>query len=571
MNKRGLEWLRGGTPWIWLSAAAVVVCLTMVLGLLLLLGGKGLGHFWPRPVLAATYTAVEPPVIVIGEIAGRETVASERLPLLGEIAAGEMPAGVIERLLLKTGNRETGGADFVWLLPALFSDVDHPLGLYTVERREWGNLYGYLTALAEDGVAIQPPLEGVAEADPERAAALWREFHSRLQRAAGLRREIERIERSALAELGFAMERLRSRERRLRFQCGGAEAELAALARQRGALDTRYAEIRLRLLELNRRLRRDSAVFRIADGSVVEVAAADIVRAYRPNQMRFFEAAGIYLDRLLEFLTADPRDSNTEGGLFPAIYGTAMMVLLMSVIVTPLGVVAGVYLSEYAPKSWLTRLIRISVNNLAGVPSIVYGLFGLGFFIYLAGGEIDRLFYADALPAPTFGTPGLLWASLTLALLTLPVVIVATEEGLANIPASLREGSLALGATQFETLWRVVLPLARPAMLTGLILAVSRAAGEVAPLMLVGVVKLAPSLPLDSEFPYLHLEQQFMHLGYHVYDLAMQSPNVEAAMPRAFAVAFLLVAVVALLNLSAVVLRGRLRERYRALDAGAWT
>ena len=290
---------------------------------------------------------------------------------------------------------------------------------------------------------------------------------------------------------------------------------------------------------------------------------ADIVRAYRPNAMNWFETMEVYLSRLLEFLTDDPRESYTEGGLLPAIYGTAMMVLLMSVIVTPLGVLAGVYLSEYAPKGWLTRAIRISVNNLAGVPSIVYGMFGLGFFIYLAGGEIDRLFYSESLPAPTFGTPGLLWASLTLALLTLPVVIVATEEGLANIPASLREGSLALGATKFETLWRIILPLARPSMLTGLILAVARAAGEIAPTMLVGVVKLAPSLPLDTEFPYLHLEQQFMHLGYYVYDLAMQSPNVEAAMSQTFAAAFLLVAVVTALNLSAVVLRGRLRERYR--------
>ena len=287
--------------------------------------------------------------------------------------------------------------------------------------------------------------------------------------------------------------------------------------------------------------------------------------------MNWIEATEVYLARLLEFLTDDPRESNTEGGLLPAIYGTAMMVLLMSVIVTPLGVVAAVYLSEYAPRGWLTRIIRISVNSLAGVPSIVYGMFGLGFFIYLAGGEIDRLFYSESLPAPTFGTPGLLWASLTLALLTLPVVIVATEEGLANIPASLREGSLALGATKFETLWRVILPLARPSMLTGLILAVARAAGEVAPLMLVGVVKLAPSLPLDTEFPYLHLDQQFMHLGYYVYDLAMQSPNVEAAMPQAFATAFLLVAVVTGLNLSAVIMRGRLRAKYRAMDAGAWS
>jgi phosphate transport system permease protein len=243
-----------------------------------------------------------------------------------------------------------------------------------------------------------------------------------------------------------------------------------------------------------------------------------------------------------------------------------MMVMLMSIFVTPFGVMAAVYLREYAKQGFATRVTRIAVNNLAGVPSIVFGVFGLGFFIYIMGGEIDQLFYSEALPAPTFGTPGLLWASLTLALLTLPVVIVATEEGLARIPRSVREGSLALGATKFETLWRVVLPMASPAMMTGLILAVARAAGEVAPLMLVGVVKLAPSLPLDGNYPYLHLEQKFMHLGFHIYDVGFQSPNIEAARPLVFATALLLVILIALLNLAAVALRNNLREKYKTLD-----
>ena len=215
----------------------------------------------------------------------------------------------------------------------------------------------------------------------------------------------------------------------------------------------------------------------------------------------------------------------------------------------------------------MTRTIRVAVNNLAGVPSIVYGVFGLGFFVYFVGGELDQLFYREALPTPTFGTPGLMWASLTLALLTLPVVIVATEEGLARIPKSVREGSLALGATRAETLWRVVLPMASPAMMTGLILAVARAAGEVAPLMLVGVVKLAPTLPLDANYPFLHLDRKFMHLGFHIYDVGFQSPNVEAARPLVYATALLLVIIIALLNLAAVGLRNRLREKYKALES----
>ncbi len=182
-------------------------------------------------------------------------------------------------------------------------------------------------------------------------------------------------------------------------------------------------------------------------------------------------------------------------------------------------------------KGPFTRLVRIAVNNLAGVPSVVYGVFGLGFFVYFLGGSIDQLFFKESLPTPTFGTPGLLWASLTLAILTVPVVIVATEEGLSRVPRAIREGSLALGATKAETLWRTVLPMTASAMITGLILAVARAAGEVAPLMLVGVVKLAPSLPLDTNAPFLHLDRKFMHLGFHIYDVGFQSPNVEAARP----------------------------------------
>jgi len=184
----------------------------------------------------------------------------------------------------------------------------------------------------------------------------------------------------------------------------------------------------------------------------------------------------------------------------------------------------------------------------------------------LLGGSIDRLFYPEALPAPTFGTGGIMWASLTLAILTLPVVIVATEEGLNRIPRSIREGSLALGATKAETLWRTVIPMASPAIMTGMILAVARAAGEVAPLMLVGVVKLAPSLPLDSNFPFFHFDRKFMHLGFHIYDVGFQSPNVEAARPLVYATAFLLVLVIVSLNMGAIAIRNSLRNKYRSLN-----
>ncbi len=284
------------------------------------------------------------------------------------------------------------------------------------------------------------------------------------------------------------------------------------------------------------------------------------------NAMSVPAKLGHYVAKLWEFMAEDPREANTEGGIFPAIYGTVLMVMLMSIFVTPFGVIAALYLKEYARQGIVTRAIRVAVNNLAGVPSIVYGVFGLGFFIYTLGGGIDRLFFEAALPSPTFGTGGLFWASLTLALLTLPVVIVSTEEGLSRIPRTIREGSLALGATRWETTWRTILPMASPGIMTGLILAVARAAGEVAPLMLVGVVKLAPSLPLDGNYPFLHPERKFMHLGFHIYDVGFQSPNVEAARPLVYATALLLVAVIVLLNLVAIRIRNRLREKYRGIE-----
>jgi phosphate transport system permease protein len=287
-----------------------------------------------------------------------------------------------------------------------------------------------------------------------------------------------------------------------------------------------------------------------------------IVKAWRPNQMSVWAKIRMYAENFWGVLTEEPREANTEGGIFPAIFGTVMMVLIMSIVVVPFGVLAAVYLKEYARQGLLTRLIRIAVNNLAGVPSIVFGVFGLGFFVYAVGGSIDQLFFSASLPNPTFGTGGLLWASLTLALMTVPVVIVATEEGLSAVPREYREGSLGLGATKLESLIRVVLPCAMPGILTGLILAVSRATGEVAPLMLTGVVKLAPALPVDSLFPYVHLDRKFMHLGFHIYDVGFQSPNVEAAKPMVYVTTLILVLVVLLLNMTAIALRTRMRKRY---------
>jgi phosphate transport system permease protein len=290
---------------------------------------------------------------------------------------------------------------------------------------------------------------------------------------------------------------------------------------------------------------------------------ANVLEVTWPNQMSWIERCVQTAREGFLFLFTEPREANTEGGIFPALFGTVLLVLLMSVAVVPLGVVTAVYMTEYARPGILLRLANQAVNNLAAVPSIVFGMFGLAFFIYEVGGTIDTAFFADRLPTPTFGTGGMLWASLTLALLTVPVVVVATREGLMAVPQSWRDGSLALGATRWQTLKRIILPAAMPGVLTGLILAVSRAAGEVAPLMLTGAVKLAPSLPVDGIPPFLHLQRKFMHLGFHIYDVSMQSPNVEAAKPMAFATTLVLLGLVLLLNLTAIIVRRRLRRAYR--------
>jgi len=564
MKTQMSTWMRRGTPWVWLNAGAVAISILMVVGLLALLTVRGMSHFWPRDVMQANYA---PPTSsgellstqVIGEFVESEMVISAQIASSG-IPVNEAQ-GFYERQLLKLGNRDLTGADFTWVLSDFVHDVEYPQNVIALERREWGNFYGHLSGIKENSELISFSGDALAI-----EAARWNDFNERLERALDIRDDIYVIENQEIGQINYAMERLRLRERRLELDQELTPEALAEIDSDRAELDEEYDLLQVQLIALYETVNRDSAIFVAANDEETEVSFADIVRAYKPNQLSLVGKIGTYFLKLGEFLTAEPREANTEGGIFPAIFGTVMMVMLMSVFVTPFGVVAAVYLREYARQGFITRAIHIAVNNLAGVPSIVYGVFGLGFFIYILGAEVDQIFYPEALPAPTFGTPGLLWASLTLALLTVPVVIVATEEGLARIPRSVREGSLALGATKFETLWRVVLPMASPAMMTGLILAVARAAGEVAPLMLVGVVKLAPSLPLDGNYPYLHLEQKFMHLGFHIYDVGFQSPNIEAARPLVFATALLLVIVIAGLNLTAVALRNHLREKYKALD-----
>lgn len=556
MKKDSLNsWFKSGAPGVWISGGSVAIAVIMTIGLLAVIAVRGLGHFWPADLIQASYNVPgQPAHVVVGEVVQKEEVPRARLKGAGLPVPDDGPE-FMTRELIKVGNRDLNGSDFTWVVGEWLVDQQRPAELIALERREWGNFYGYLVSVKENGKVVA---EG---------QAAWAELQNRLARSEKLARDLQSLEKKDIGAINHGLERLRLHSRKLELEGKLDAAAQADIEAERAELNNRYKAIEDRLGTLHQDFARDALVARDGNGREVEINLSKVVHAYQPNGMGLATKMGVYFSKVWEFLSDDPREANTEGGIFPAIFGTVMMTLIMAVIVTPFGVLAAVYLREYARQGPVTRLIRIAVNNLAGVPAIVYGVFGLGFFVYVLGGSLDRLFFPEALPAPTLGTPGLLWASLTLALLAVPVVIVATEEGLARIPRTVREGSLALGATKAETLWKIVLPMASPAMMTGMILAVARAAGEVAPLMLVGVVKLAPSLPVDGNYPYLHLDQKIMHLGFHIYDVGFQSPNVEAARPLVYATALLLVLVIATLNLSAVWIRNHLREKYKALDS----
>ena len=549
-----------------MNAAAVGISITAVIGVLGLIAYKGFAHFWPSDTSLITYqTVAGAPAKIYGEL-----VEPDSLPVQQFLESGgsanwvAADQEVMSRWLIKTGNRRVTPPDFRWLFNDQISSITQPLGLYAIERVEWGNAYGAAVMLVlndkggDDG-SMQPTSVS-SEQIPNQLSV-------RLARANQLREKINALGSGSLNRINYELEQLRLEVRGIRLRGQEASERLTEIEARTMALRQEYDIQEVQLRELYRQLDQDELVIEDASGKLITVRLADMLQAWQPNDMSTVDKTLHYVLTIWRFLSEDPREANTEGGIFPAIFGTILMVLLMSLMVTPFGVIAAVYLREYAKQGAFVRVIRIAVNNLAGVPSIVYGVFGLGFFVYFLGGNLDRLFYAEALPSPTFGTPGLVWASLTLALLTVPVVIVSTEEGLTRIPRSLREGSLALGATKAETLFRIVLPMASPSILTGVILAVARAAGEVAPLMLVGVVKLAPTLPLDGNFPFLHLERKFMHLGFHIYDVGFQSPNVEAARPLVYATALLLVLIIIALNLTAIRLRSRLEKRYRGVQS----
>ncbi|HEU4394146.1 MAG TPA: phosphate ABC transporter permease PstA [Planctomycetota bacterium] len=551
-----------GEPLVWLTGGALALCLLMIVGLLVLVFWQGFTTFWPAPVVR---TVLRDGRVLMGEVTRDETYRprpdevdelpeAARAPARAALAEND---GVDRRRLVRTGNFEISGEHFHWIPDHRIDREDRPEDAVVFERLTWGRFYGIPEALLEDG---KPVADG--------PAAAWAAFESRHGAIRARWKERRGLETHGIGRVNRRLEAARLEVSRAAIDHGKDSAE-------RGAAEAEFTRVReeasreTRTLEAEiQRLRSENARHalrvRTADGQTKVLAAEEIVRAYRPNALSAAERTGVYLSRWGEFLADDPREANSEGGVWPAIFGTVVMTLVMSVAVVPFGVLAALYLREYARAGAIVSAVRIAVNNLAGVPSIVFGVFGLGFFCYIVGGGIDHVLFPEKGDSPTYGKGGVLWSSLTLALLTLPVVIVATEEALSAVPGSMREGSYACGASKWQTIRRIVLPRAMPGIMTGMILAMARGAGEVAPLMLVGAVKLAPDLPMDGVWPFVHPERSFMHLGFHVYDLGFQSQNSEAAKPMVFTTTLLLIGVITFLNLAAVWIRTRLRRKFVA-------
>ena len=536
-----------GEPALWGFGGALALGIIMIATFLAVVLYNGATTFWPKPIDRVELTDGT----VLAGTERRGTIYRPNLAQLDADVRAEVEAndGFAYRALYQTANFDIYGDDFNWVADFEVAEITQPEDFYYIERQTWGVFIGRIAGMQIDGQ------------DMEYDADVFR----REQAAARDRfREIRRIERNEIGRVNHLIERERLAQRRAVIR-QGEEAAAAAVAEGQeriAELQAEFEELQARVNEIRARDRAYTVTLEEVNGQTINPEISQLVRYFPANTLSVFDKVRIYVARWWEFVSAEPREANTQGGVMPAIFGTVAMTLLMVVFVAPFGVITALYLREYAKQGRVTSIVRISVNNLAGVPSIVYGVFGLGFFAYAMGGTIDQLFYPEALPNPTFGKGGILWASLTLALLTVPVVIVATEEALSAVPRSMREGSLACGASKWQTIRYVVLPKALPGIMTGMILAMARGAGEVAPLMLVGVVKLAPALPIDGFAPFIHLDRSFMHLGFHIFDVGFQSRNSEAGKPMVFVTTLLLLALIVVMNATAIIIRNRLKRKY---------
>jgi phosphate transport system permease protein len=529
-----------GEPWVWFTGLGLIIGLGMVIGLLSLVILNGVTVFWAPQVPVAQ---VDDGRTIIGQLAQRR------------IRAGSPADQPRYELQYQVGLRELNGNSYLWVDEAKIKSESFPADVLGLERVENGPAFVRpLTLRKSDGKVI-----AITDSAFEDA------FQAEVAAASAVRGKLVEITRHRIGDVNSEMDEARVALRRAEDL--KLADEIGDRRRQIAGLEERFAALQTEAKKVVDGGAVASLVSKDAAGREVVVPLTQVIRAWFPNRLDTWGRVQLFISRLGEFIFHEPREANTEGGLMPAIFGTLVMTVFMSLMVTPFGVITAIYLREYAQNGPVLRIVRISVNNLAGVPSIVFGVFGLGFFVYVLGGSIDQLFFADQLKynnnTPVFGTGGLLWCSLTLALMTLPVVIVATEEALAAVPRGMREASLATGASKWQTIRDILLPASAPGILTGVILAMARGAGEVAPLMLVGVVKLAPTLPFDGTAPFLHMDRKFMHLGFHVYDLGFQSPDSDAARPMVFATTLLLIVLVVCLNIGAITIRNRLRARFK--------
>ncbi len=530
-NSNSKNFWNSGECLVWassLSLTTILLLITTLIGIVLL---NSLDALWTKPVA--------------------KVVLKDGSSFLGEITQHQKEETTsIDRIQLKIGNRDLYGFDFKWVDVKDIVESSEPEDAIVFERASYGNFYGYLASVhGEHSHEHYPHL-------------LHEAFENELKNIEPLVEEKESIQKM-MTSLSDTLEHAKYKLLDLRYK--GIPEDSKNIRKQldvQGATKEEFSTLNEQLLKIESQLAQYYIEAVDTQSRKVTIKLAHIVRSYHSNQMGVFDKLAMLFSRVHELVWEEPRESNTEGGLFPAIFGTVMLVFLMSILSFPLGVITAVYLREYAKDGPVLRVVRIAVNNLAGVPSIVYGIFGLAFFVYGIGGFIDQTFFPERLPTPTWGTGGILWASLTLGLLTVPVVVVSTEEALSSIPGSMRESSFSLGATKFQTLYRILLPMASPGIMTGFILAMTRAVGEVAPLMLTGVVKLAPANPIDGSFPFAHFERKFMHLGFHIYDIGFQSPNIEATKPFVYLTTLLLVFIIIVLCSTVIYLRNRMSKKY---------
>ena len=526
-----------GEPWVWFTSLGLLIGLSMVAGLLGLVLINGFSVFWaPQVPTVKLKDGTE----IVGQFVQRR------------VRSNSPASDPHYERQYQIGLRELNNTSYVWVDELNIVDEKFATETLGLERME-------------NGPAFITPKVIFDSAGKQYAAdaTTFSVIRNEVEKATDIRERVLDINQNKIGVVNSEMEATRIALRRAEDR----QEPTVELTDKIKTLDAKFAELKKQAEEISKPTAQAHLEGFDAKGHSVMIPFANVVRAWEPNRMSTMDRVSLMFSRIREFLFDAPREANTEGGLMPAIFGTLVMTVFMSLLVTPVGVIAAIYLKEYAKDGAVLRVVRICVNNLAGVPSIVFGVFGLGFFVYVLGGTIDQLFFSDQLKynnnTPVFGTGGLLWCSLTLALMTLPVVIVATEEALSAVPRGMREASLAAGASKWQTIRDILLPASAPGILTGVILAMARGAGEVAPLMIVGVVKLAPTLPIDGLAPFLHLDRKFMHLGFHIYDLGFQSPDSDAARPMVFATTLLLIILVVCLNLGAITIRNRLRARFK--------